>query len=168
MSMKMILRLFQMTVLSALLFGCDETPQRAIRKLYTPSPDKDVTTSPKFNFSPFVGTVWKTKVKTAVAEIKRYTGVTDTRLLAPMHFDPADPRYTPIRDLKISAELPPGTRLRISRLLQDQGAAGGVEVEAIVQDGKNVERAVFLDFALLSNPRGGPGTNLNWDINPKS
>src|SRR5205085_3941116 len=98
MSMKMALRFVQMAVLLALLVGCDRTPQKAVSPLYAPSPDKDVTTSAQFNFGPFAGTIWKTKVKTAVADIKRYTGAMDTHLLAPLHFDPADPKYTPIKD----------------------------------------------------------------------
>lgn len=165
--MKHSLQIFRMTVLFVLLVGCDRSPLRAVSSAYAPSPDKDVTQSPEYNFAPFAGTVWKTKVKTAVAEIKRYTGVMDTHLLAPMHFDPADPQYTPIKDLKIIAELPVGTRLRITRLLQDQGAGGGPYVEAVVQDGTNGDRTVFVDFALLTHPRAGSaGTNLVWDINP--
>jgi len=163
--MNMSLRFTQMAVLFALLVACDKSPQAAISKLYKPSPDKDVTTDPQFNFSPFAGTVWKTKAKTAIADIKRYTGVMDTHLLAPLHFDPADPNYTPIKDLKIDAELPVGTRLRITRLLQDQGAGGGPYVEAIVQDGTNTDKTVFVDFALLSSPRGS-GPTLTWSANP--
>ena len=156
-----------MPVLFVLLIGCDRSPQGAVGSAYAPSPDKDVTQSPQFNFAHFAGTVYKTRVITAIADIKRYTGVVDTHLLAPLHFDPADPRYTPVKDLKVVAELPVGSRLRITRLLQDQGAGGGPYVEAIVQDGTNADRKVFVDSALLSNPRaGGPGTNLNWDINP--
>ena len=167
--MKLICDLFQITILLVLFSGCDQTPERAIRKLYTPSPDKDVTTAPQFNFSPFVGTVWKTKVKTAVAEVKRYTGATDISLLAPMRFDPTNPDYTPIRDMKIIAEMPVGTNVRITRLMQDQGAAGTVEVEAIVQNGTNAERTVYVDQALLAPPAWtrGPGAKTTWAVNPE-
>jgi hypothetical protein len=164
--MKTSRRLIPLAVVLALFMGCDRTPQKAVSSLYAPSSDKDVTTAAEFNFATFAGTVCKTKVKTAIADIKRYTGVMDTHLLAPMHFDPADPSYTPIKDLKISTELPPGTRLRISRLLQDQGAGGGPYVEAIVQDG--TDRAVFVDGALLAPPSWtkGPGQKTSWGLNP--
>jgi hypothetical protein len=167
--MKRSLPIFRITALLALMVGCDRSPQRAVSSAYAPSPDKDVTKSPQFNFAPFAGTVWKTKVKTAIADIKRYTGVTDTHLLAPLHFDPADPKYTPIKDLKIAAELPVGTRLRITRLLQDQGAGGGPYVEAIVLDGTNADKTVFVDQALLAPPAWttqGAGAKTTWAENP--
>lgn len=157
-----------MLVASLSLSGCGNPAEQSVKKLYRPSPDKDVTTSSEFNFSPFLGTVWKTKVKTALAEVKRYTGATDVTLLAPLRFDPADPRYTPIRDMKIIAEIPVGTSVRITRLMQDQGAGGTVQVEAIVQAGTNAERAVFLDQALLAPPAWtrGPGAKTSWGPNP--
>jgi hypothetical protein len=149
------------------LMGCGNPAEQAVKKLYKPSLDKDVTTSATYNFAPFAGTVWKTKVKTAIAEVKRYTGAMDISLLASLRFDPADPRYTPIRDMKIIAELPVGTRVRITRLMQDQGAGGNVEVEAMVQDGTNTERAVYVDQALLAPPAWtrGPGATSTWDAN---
>lgn len=148
------------------LTGCDNPAEQSVSRLFKPSPDEDVTTSATYNFAPFAGTIWKTKVKTAIAEVKRYTGATDTKLLAPLHFDPADPKYTPIRDLKIIAKAPIGTRLRITRLMKDRGAGGNVEVEAAIQDGSNPERLVYLDWDLLSNPRGS-GSNLTWYANPE-
>jgi hypothetical protein len=146
------------------LSGCGNPAEQSVKKLFRPSPDQDVTTSSTYNFAPFAGTVWKTKVKTAVADIKCYTGATDTKLLAPLRFDPADPQYTPIRDLKIIAQMPVGTRLRITRLMKDQGAGGNVEVEAVVLDGLNADRTVYVDWALLFNPRGS-GPNLTWGAN---
>ena len=152
-------------ILVAILFlsGCGNPAEQSVKKLFRPSHDKDVTTSPRFNFSSFVGTVWKTKVKTAVAEVKRYTGAPEMNLLAPLRFDPADPRYTPIRDMKIVVELPAGTRIRIARLLQDQGAWGGIQVEAILQYGTNVETAVYVDPLFWSDRSA---SNTNWGVNP--
>jgi len=72
----------------------------------------------------------------------------------------------PIRDLEITGELPPGTRLLIVRLLQYDEAAGGLEVEAEIMNSTNSERTVFLDAALLSNPRRLPQTNFIWAGNP--
>jgi hypothetical protein len=156
----------QLVLLSMLLLGCDRTPQAAISSAYAPSPDQDVTTSARFNFTPFAGTVWKTKVKTAIADIKRYTGAIDTKLLAPSHFDPSDPQYTPIKDLKVLAELPVGTRLRITRLLQDQGAGGNVEVEAVILDGANADRAVRVDGAMVHDTEPSNAPKIVWGAAP--
>ena len=79
------------------LTGCGPSPETkaALKEIYKPRPDIDVTSSPEYNFSSFSGTVWKTKVKTALAEGKRYTGAPEIRLLAPHRFDPTEPRYIP-------------------------------------------------------------------------
>src|SRR4051812_46803796 len=81
-----------LTLLALIIFaGCGQNPATvAVKSLFRPSPDKDVTTDPSFNFAPFAGTVWKTRTKTAIAETKRYTGATDIDLLASLRFDPAD------------------------------------------------------------------------------
>jgi hypothetical protein len=76
----------------------------------------------QFSFKPSAGTTWKSRSKVAIANLKRYTGAPEVHLLAPLHCDPSDPRYTPIKDIGIVAVLPPGPRFRISLLLQDQGA----------------------------------------------
>src|SRR6185369_16768785 len=55
--------------------GCGKNPATAaVKPLFRPSPDKDVTKVPSYNFSSFAGTIWKTKTKTAIADIKIYTG----------------------------------------------------------------------------------------------
>src|SRR5437899_1342339 len=79
------------------LAGCGKSsnPYSAIRKLYQPSPDTDVSLVPQYNFSAFTGTVWKTKVGTAITDLKRYTGAHDISLSVPEHFDPTNPEYTP-------------------------------------------------------------------------
>ena len=149
-----------------LLAGCD--PTAAVKPLFKPSPDKDVTTEPRYNFSSFTNTVWKTKTKTAIADLKRYTGAPEAKLLPPDYFDPTHPNYTTVPDMKIAAVLPTGTRLRISRLMKDQGAWGGVQVEAVILDGTNANKAVYLDgFFLAGNAWSrGPTENTNWDADP--
>jgi hypothetical protein len=158
---------------AALVFlaGCGPSPEAAVKKLYRPSPDKDVTSAPKapkYNFSSFANTIWKTKVEVAIAGTKRYTGAPEVSLLAPERFDPTHPRYSPGSDMRIVAVLPPGTHLRIARLMQDQGAWGGVQVEAVLLDGTNSQKSVLLDPLLLSGNRWarGPDSNTNWGINP--
>lgn len=70
--------------------------------------------------------------------------------------------------MKIVSVLPAGTRLRIRRLMQDNGAWGGVQVTAAVEDGTNAQRTVFLDNALLAPNKYilGP-TNTSWSVNPE-
>ena len=157
------------SVTLALLVGCGNPAESAVKKLFRPSPDRDVTTLPQYNFSAFTNTVWKTKVKVAIADMKRYTGAPEIKLLAPQRFDPADPRYTPTADTRIVAVLPPGARLRIARLLQDQGAWGGVQVEAVLQDGTNAQKVVYLDgFLLTGNAWSrGPASNKSWSVDPE-
>jgi hypothetical protein len=123
-----------MTAIVALISACKKSPEgtvpqpppersvrekRSVGELFRPSPDKDLTAVAGYNFSPFAGTVWKTRTKTAIMESKRYTGAWDTKLYIPERFDPAHPRYNPPVEARIIAVLPPGTRLRISRLLHD-------------------------------------------------
>jgi hypothetical protein len=170
-----LLRVVLLTLLAANIFvGCGDNPAtKAVKPLFKPSADKDVTKDPRYNFSPFVGTIWKTKTKTAIVDMKRYTGAHDIALLPPEFFDPKDPdysRHTPIPDLKIITVLPPGTRVRITRLMQDQGAAGGVHVEALIEGGTNSQTTAFLDSYLIAenwwNSRG-PTTNTNWSGDPR-
>ncbi|MDB6068241.1 MAG: hypothetical protein JWR26_4449 [Pedosphaera sp.] len=168
--MKRSFLLFSMISIAALWFsGCGESPESVVKKkLFSPRPDKAVTMSPEYNFSSFAGTVWKTKTKTAIADLKRYTGAPEVKLLAPQRFDRTHPEYNPPDDMKIIAVLPPGTRLRITRLMEDQGAWGGVQVEAVLEDGTNAQKAVLLDGFLLAGNRWtrGPDSNKNWDADP--
>ncbi len=127
--------------------------------------DTDVTSYPKYNFSSFAGTVWKTKVKVALADLKQYTGKHDLNLLIPMHFDPTHPDFTPAHDMQIIELLPPGTRLRIDRLMKDNGNWGGVRVTATLDDGK----VVFLEDGLLAKNRficRGDSDSKEWSVNP--
>ena len=159
-------------VAGILMNGCGKSssPIDSVAKLYKPTPDKDVTEDSKYNFSSFAGTVWKTKVKVAIAEGKRYTGTSEIRLLVPKRFDPTHPRYTPAENSKIISVLPVGTILRIGKLLEDQGAWGGVEVTATLEDGTNGQKTVFLDAWLLGDIKyiqHGPTSSTNWSVDPE-
>lgn len=150
--------------------GCDDSPESALRDLYRPHPYKDVTASPEYNFASFTGRVCKTKVGVALADVKAYTGRFELVLLAPIHFDSTRPDYTSGTETHIIAVLPPGTRLRIGRLMKDQGAWGGVQVEAILLDGTNAQKAVYLDGSLLARNKwsgGGLHARTNWGANPE-
>jgi hypothetical protein len=70
--------------------------------------------------------------------------------------------------MQMIATLSPGTHLRIARLMQDQGAWGGVQVEAIIEDGTNAQRTVLMDGFLLTYNRwnGGQRAITNWGVNP--
>ena len=161
--------MMQLTVAALLLTGCGKSsdPYAPVKKLFKPSADTDVTSSPRYNFPSFAGTVWKTKVKTAIAEGKRYTGAPEIRLLAPHRFDPTEPRYIPNPDTKIITVLPVGIRVRIERLMKDNGAWGGVKVTATVEDGTNAQRSVFLDEELLASNQYLMGNkSTNWGVDP--
>jgi hypothetical protein len=154
----------------SLLTGCGKSsnPYDSIAKLYQPSPDTDVTSSPRYNFAVFAGADWKTKVKTAVADVKRYTGAHGVELLIPMHFDSTRPDYVSGADTQIITVLPVGARVRIERLMKDNGAWGGLLVTATVESGTNSWHNVFLDELMLANNAfisRGPTNSTNWDIN---
>jgi len=161
--MKTSILLFTMINIAVVLSGCGESPESVVKKkLFSPSPGKDVTAEPYYNFSSFAGTVWKTKTKTAIGDAKIYTGAHTLALLPPARFDPTDPNYRKIPDLKLIAELPPGTRLRIARLMEDQGAWGGHWVEAVVEDGTNAPKTVSVDQLFLAKNY----SVTNWGVNP--
>lgn len=166
-------------VLAMVLFcsgGCGKSPDKeskdldsAMENMYSPQQDKNVTSDPHYNSSAFAGTLCRTKVKVAIAESKRYTGLAQTKLLVPQRFDSAHPHYIPSDHMRIISILPVGTVLRIEKLMEDQGAWGGIQVEAVLVDGTNANKAVFLDgFFLVGNRWSrGPTSNNRWDINPE-
>ena len=131
-------------------------------------PDTDVTSSPEYNFKSFAGTVWKTKVEVALADLEQYTRKHDLNLLIPMHFDPTHPKYTPAHDMQIIAVLPVGTRVRIDRLIQDNGEWGGVRVAAKLEDTTYSQQTVFLEDMLLAKNRftGEVTDPKEWGVNP--
>jgi len=128
-------------------------------------PDTDVTSSPEYNFKSFAGTVWKTKVEVALADLEQYTRKHDLNLLVPKHFDPTHPEYTPAHDMHIISVLPVGTRLKIERLMQDNGSWGGVRVTGSLEDGT----VVYLERGLLAKNRfiyPGSSDSKDWGVNP--
>ncbi|MEP6663892.1 MAG: hypothetical protein ABJC04_09540 [Verrucomicrobiota bacterium] len=154
---------------TSFFIGCGKAPDFSSLKGYKQPPDTDVSSDIKYNFSSFVGTVWKTKVNVALADLKQYTGQHDLNLLIPKHYDPTHPEYTPATDMQIIAVLPIGTRVRIDRLMRDNGNWGGLRVTAILEDGTNSQKTVFLERMLLSNNQfiaRGPTSSTNWDVNP--
>ena len=125
--------------------------------------DTDVSSSPRYNFSSFTNTAWKTKVKTALADVKEYTGRHALTVFGPRAFDKSRPDYYPPDNTRMIAELPAGTRLRIARLMKDNGNWGGVRVTALLDDGREVN----IDEDLLATNRyffSSPSTN--WGANP--
>ena len=147
--MKNTLGVITFAIVSCFLSGCADT---------------DVRSSPKYNFESFAGTVWKTKVKVALAETK-WRGKHDLTLLAPKFFDPTHPEYTPSSEDKIIAVLPVGTRVQIERLMQDNGAWGGVWVIGSLEDGKDV----IVERHFLEKNRfifRGSSDSKEWGVNP--
>jgi hypothetical protein len=156
--------------LALVSIGCGNPAEMAVKQGYSPSADKDVSASPEYHFALFANTVWKTKAKTEIANVKRYTGATDTMLLTRRRFDPTDPDYVPATDMgpQVIAVLPPGTRLRITRLMHDEGVAGFVNVEAVLLDEPYAQKTVLLDgYFLTGNAWSrGPTSNATWDADP--
>ncbi len=151
------------------LEGCDQSSNKYINELknYKQPPDTDITSSPEYNFLSFAGTVWKTKVKTALADGTEYTGAHHLYLLAPKDFDPTQPDYMAGHDTKITSVLPAGVELRIGQLMHDNGIGNILYVTGTLEEGTNAPKTVYLDFALLANNHfinGWPSTN--WDANP--
>ena len=155
------------------LTGCDPPSNPAtasVKKLFQPSPDTDVTAVPTYNFASFTGTVWKTKDKTAVTVVKRYTGAPDLTLLIPQYFDSSRPDYLPPTEMQMIAILPAGTRVQIDRLTKDNGAWGGLMVTGTVEHGTNTFKNVRLTDLLFANNRfksRGPTTSTTWEVNPE-
>jgi hypothetical protein len=130
--------------------------------------DSDETLSPRYNFSSFSGTEWKTKVKIAVAEIKQ--GSTMISLIPPDSFDTNNPDYNPIAGCTVISVLPVGSRIRIARLMQDNVDWGGVRVTAVVEDSSVSHGTIHVEPGLLLNNSylsyGGPSSSTNWIMKP--
>lgn len=155
-------------IITLLLLGCGKSPRDRFRELYKPKPYKDVTASPEYNFSSFAGSVYRTKGKVVIADVKLYTGAHALMFLAPMHFDWSDPSNT-VPGTHMLSVLPPGTRLRVERLMEDQGAWGGYEIEAALLDATNTQKTGYLDRWFLIDNRwiGGIDANTNWAVHPE-
>jgi|SRR6266852_4885832 len=128
-------------------------------------PEMDVTSSPRYNFSLFGGTVWKTKVKVALVDCEQYTGRHAKTIVPPDCFDPAHPKFIPRPNMQVIRVLPVGTRLRIERLMEDNGNWGGVRVTASIEDGE----AVYLEDGMLARNRflsPGGSKSSDWGVDP--
>ena len=140
------------------LGGCRQSP-------------KDVTRSPHYNFSSFAGTVWKTKVKVALADVTAYNGAHQLVLLSPDEYDRTDPRYTGMLDqYRVISVLPVGARIRIKRLWFDTGEAGLLWVTVSLDSGKYYRKTVYVSGTLLAKNiflERDPSFPKTWGVNPK-
>jgi hypothetical protein len=165
-----IFRIIMPVIIAGSLNGCGQDPNGGMFKR---RPDTDVTSSPEYNFKSFAGTFWKTKVKTALGDIKAYTGVHLVVLLPPDAFDPTHPEYRPPPYLeKVIAVLPVGTRLRIDRLMKDNGTAGLIRVTASLEDEATASlehgKDVYVDRTLLAKNRflRTSESSKEWGVDP--
>ena len=158
---KSVTSLITILTTSAILTGCG-SPHAS--NSGTP-PDSIVTSTQKYNFQSFSGTTWKTKTKTQLAGLKSYKGVIHVTLLPPDCFDSKHSNYRRLANVvKVHNEFPTGTRIRIDRLLKDNGKWGGVWVTACLDDGQSiyVESSFLEENAFLF-----PGSDsLDWKVNP--
>lgn len=127
--------------------------------------ESDVTHAPEYNFAPFTGTLWRSKVKVAIAEL-------DGRphILPPDLFDPTHPSYRSLPNIKMREVLPVGTRVRIARLMRDNGVWGGVRLTATVEDGVYAGQTFYLERGFLVRNNymyPGDGHPRSWAVNPE-
>ena len=101
----------------------------------------------------------------ALTTIKQGSPKHPYTLLPPNGFDPTHPEYRRPAAMKIIAVLPVGTRLRIERLMKDNGNWGGLWVTASLEDGKVVH---LDDYFLAKNRFVWPGwsDSSEWDVDP--
>ena len=153
------------------LGGCGEDPNVTALRNYKRAPDSDISADPHYNFSSFAGTVWRTKDRTALGTIKRYTGEQVTYALSPTAFDASRPDYRPFDggDMQIVAVLPAGVLLRVEQLMRDNGIAGLISVRVTVEDGANTHTNLFLDKHLLAHGRTPANRviSTNWGMKPE-
>ncbi|MBL8824096.1 MAG: hypothetical protein JNJ77_16035 [Planctomycetia bacterium] len=98
-------------------------------------PPLDVTQEEKYEFKEFQGTIWRTKTRVVLADITDRQDRTEIIMLAPCSFDRNHPEYSPPYHLTVIKEIPIGTKIRINRLLETFGNAGGLDVEGTIDDG---------------------------------
>lgn len=150
-------------MIGTFLNGCGQGPKG--NAMFKQRMETDVSSSPEYNFKSFGGTVWKTKVKVALADIKEYTGEHHVYLLPPEDFDPTHPKYRPPASMEMISELPVGTCMRIERLMKDNGTAGLLWVTASLDNGK----VVYLSNYLLAKNRFiwlGWSDSKEWGVEP--
>jgi hypothetical protein len=136
-------------------------------KNYKQPPDTDVTKNPDYFFSSFAGTVWRTRTRTALVEIKLYTGKRVIWFSPPLVFDPADPNYMPIAGMHVATVLPAGARICIDRLMQDNGIGGQVWVIASLENETNCQTTnLYVSPTFLANNSffRGPITLHRWGV----
>jgi hypothetical protein len=154
-------RAFLLMLMATLLNGCSR-------------PDTDVTSVPDYNFQKFAGTVWKTKVKVALADIKEYTGDHHIYLLTPDAFDPKHPNYRrPPYMEKVIQELPVGTRFQVARLIKDNGSGSQIWVtislQGVAADSVESGTTVYLSRFFLSRNKflfQGTSDSKDWIVDP--
>lgn len=129
----------------------------------------DVTHSPRYKFSTFAGTVWRTKVKLSMTDVKEYTGAHHLYLLAPDSLDPASAHYLNPNIDRVVGMLPAGTRIRIERLWLYNGEARQFLVTASLDDGAYPKKVVYVNWTLLASNifLGGKSMSRTWGVNPK-
>ncbi|MDB6059132.1 MAG: hypothetical protein JWO95_2976 [Verrucomicrobiales bacterium] len=133
-------------------------------------PETNATSSTNYNFSSFAGTVWKTKIRTAIEDVKHYNGKQNLDLFPPEAFDTNLPQYTPVYGARMVGILPVGTKIRIDHLMKDNGAWGGVRVMGTVMDGTNAQTVLYVDRSFLLPNRflsAGLSKSTNWGVNPE-
>jgi hypothetical protein len=122
----------------------------------------NVSSDPKYNFSSFTNTAWKTKVTVALADLEQYNGGHALTLMEPQAFDSTHPEYHPL-NMRLIAMLPVGTHLRIGRLMKDNGSWGGVRVTVMLDDGREVN---ISEQMLAKNQFFHTSPSTNWGISP--
>lgn len=167
-----IFEILVLVMIAGFTNGCGQS-QKGENTIFANRQDTDVTASADYNFKSFAGTVWKTKVKVAIADLKSYKGEHHITFLTPRSFDPKHPEYTsPLSMEKMIAELPVGTRLRIDRLMKDNGNWGGVQVRVSLVDvtaSIDSGKAMYLDKFFLAKNRfvwGAWSDSKEWAVDP--
>lgn len=133
--------------------------------------DSDVTASAGYGFSTLAGSVWRAKTPVGLCVISDGDNLDRTYLFAPKSFEPTHPTYTPPHGMKVQAVLPVGTRVRLDRLMKDNGSWGGVRVTGTVVDGLHAGKAVWIGRDLLlenvfTSPGLEPRTKV-WAVAPE-
>ena len=139
--------------------------------------ETNVTDSSRYHFASFAGTAWTTKVKMELADVKEYNGVGHLYIFVSHATDPKSTEYRPPSLWHIVGSVPVGTRIRVERLMFDNGEGSLLWVTASLDSpdlGAYYGRVVYLDNLLLPNrfipaytPPGSPPLTKAWAVNPK-
>jgi hypothetical protein len=159
-----------LSLIPLILLGCGDAKKLVTSNGQKGPLDTDVSSSPEYNFSSFAGTVWETKVKVALAYVESYSGERALNIFTPQAFDPTCPGYTPVPGMQTISVLPVGTRIRILRLMKDNGNWGGFRVTAKLENGSHSEETIYLTSRFLAKNRfiwGGWSSATTWDVDPE-